>query len=70
MTNVDIFISILREKFPTYYFQLESRYNVLKVFGVEDDTVYSFCENLSECMCKPVSMIVFVEPIVHKLGYT
>ena len=63
MNNKDIFISILREKFTDYYFQLELRYNVLMVFGVEDDTVYSFCENLCDCMCKPVSMIVFKPPI-------
>lgn len=62
MRDIDIFISILQEKFPTYYFHLESRYNVLKVFGVEDDTVYSFCENLSECMCKPVNRIDFIKP--------
>lgn len=70
MTDIDIFISILQEKFPTYYFRVELRYNALMVFGVEDNTVSSFCENLSECMCKPVKSIVFVEPLVHKLGYT
>jgi hypothetical protein len=62
MTDIDIFISILQEKFPTYYFRVELRYNALMVFGVEDNTVSSFCENLSECMCKPVKMIAFIKP--------
>jgi len=70
MRDIDIFISILQEKFPTYYFRVELRYNALMVFGVEDNTVSSFCENLSDCMCKPVKSIVFVEPLVNKLGYT
>jgi len=69
MTDVDIFISILKEKFPTYYFRVELRYNALMVFGIEDNTVSSFCQNLCDCMCKPVKTIVFVEPLVHKLGY-
>ena len=62
MTDVDIFINILKEKFPNYYFRVVFGYNVLEVFGVEDDTVYSFCENLSECMCKPVRRIAFIKP--------
>jgi len=69
MTDVDIFINILKEKFPNYYFRVELRYNALMVFGIEDNTVSSFCENLCDCMCKPVKTIVFVEPLVHKLGY-
>ena len=62
MTNVDIFISILKEKFPTYYFRVELRYNALMVFGIEDNTVSSFCQNLSDCMCGPVKRIAFIKP--------
>jgi hypothetical protein len=69
MTDVDIFINILKEKFPNYYFRVVFGYNVLEVFGVKDDEIYSFCHNLSECMCKPVNRIVFIEPLVNKLGY-
>jgi len=70
MTDVEILINILKEKFPNYYFQLNEIYNVLMVFGVKDDEIYSFCHNLSDCMCKPVNKIVFIEPLVNKLGYT
>jgi hypothetical protein len=69
MTDVDIFINILKEKFPNYYFRVVFGYNVLEVFGVKDDEVSSFCQNLCDCMCKPVNRIVFIEPLVHKLGY-
>jgi hypothetical protein len=70
MTDVDIFINILKEKFPNYYFRVVFGYNVLEVFGVKDGEVFSFCQNLSDCMCNPVNRIVFIEPLVHKLGYT
>jgi hypothetical protein len=70
MTDVDIFINILKEKFPNYYFQLNEIYNdVLMVFGVKDGEVSSFCQNLCDCMCNPVNRIVFIEPLVNKLGY-
>jgi hypothetical protein len=62
MTDVDIFISILEEKFPDYFFDLNVKGDVVFVYGENNETVSSFCQNLSECMCKPVKRIAFIKP--------
>jgi len=62
MTDVEIYMGILQEKFPNYHFQLNEIYKVLVVYGVKDDVVYSFCHNLCDCMCKPVNKILFIKP--------
>ena len=62
MTDVDIFISILEEKFPNHCFELNGRGDVVFVYGENDETVSSFCQNLSDCMCKPVKRIAFIKP--------
>ena len=61
MSDADIFVNILQKQFPNYHFQLNEIYNVLVVFGVKDNEVYSFCHNLSDCMCKPVKRIAFIK---------
>lgn len=62
MTDLDIFIGILEEKFPNHGFELNRRYDIVFVHGENEDTVSSFCQNLLECMCKPVKWVVFVKP--------
>lgn len=62
MTDVDIFIGILEEKFSNHGFELNVKGDVVFVYGVNDDSVSSFCENLCDCMCKPVKRFVFVNP--------
>jgi len=62
MTDVDIFVNILEEKFPNPCFELNVKGDVVFVYGENDDSVSSFCQNLSDCMCKPVKRIAFIKP--------
>lgn len=62
MRDVDIFINILDKKFPNHCFELNVRGDVVFVYGENDDSVSSFCQNLSDCMCKPVKRIAFIKP--------
>ena len=61
MTDVDIFVNILEEKFPNHFFELNVKGDVVFVYGENDDSVSSFCQNLSDCMCKPVKRITFIK---------
>ena len=51
MTDVDIFVNILEEKFPNHIFELNVGGDVVFVYGENDATVSWFCQNLSDCMC-------------------
>ena len=62
MTDGDIFIRILEEKFHNNCFYLNVKGDVVFVYGENDNTVSSFCQNLSDCMCKPVKRIAFIKP--------
>ena len=62
MIDVGIFVNILDKKFPNHCFELNVRGDVVFVYGENDETVSSFCQNLSDCMCKPVNRIVFIKP--------
>lgn len=61
MTDVEIYISILEKRYPNHSFELSVRGKDLYVYGEDDETLYSFCQNLSESMCKPVNRIAFVK---------
>jgi len=52
----------LEEKFPDYFFDLNVKGDVVFVYGENNETVSSFCQNLSDCMCKPVKRISFIKP--------
>jgi len=62
MKDVEIYIKILEEKFPNHVFELSIRNDIVFIYGDNDDTVSSFCQNLCDCMCKPVKRIAFIKP--------
>ena len=60
--DIEIFVDILKKKFPNHCFELNVGGDVVFVYGDCDDSVSWFCHNLSECMCKPVKRIMFIKP--------
>jgi len=61
MKDVEIYKQILEKKYPEHYFDLNIRGDVLFVYGEDNDTLYEFCNQLSESMCKPVKRIAFIK---------
>jgi len=59
--DIDIYLNILEKKYPQHYFELNVGGDSLYIYGKSDDTLYLFCENLSEVMLKPVKRIAFIK---------
>jgi hypothetical protein len=59
--DIEIYIKILEKRYPKHHFEMNVGGNSLFVYGEEDDKLYSFCQNLSECMCKPIHRIAFIK---------
>lgn len=59
--TLEIYLKILKRKYPQHHFELNIGGNSLLVYGESDDTLYKFCENLSESMSKPIKRIAFIK---------
>lgn len=59
--TLEIYINILKKKYPQHHFELNIGGNSIFIYGKSDDTLYKFCENLSESMMKPVKRIAFIK---------
>jgi len=61
MKDIEIYVKILEKKYPQHHFELNVGGNALYIYGKDDDTLYLFCQNLSESMSKPVNRIAFIK---------
>lgn len=61
--TLSVYLNILEKKYPQHHFELNIGGNSLFIYGKSDDTLYKFCENLSESMLKPVKRIAFVKTV-------
>jgi hypothetical protein len=59
--TLEIYLNILKRKYPQHHFELNIGGNSLFVYGKEDNSLYNFCENLSESMLKPIKKIAFIK---------
>jgi len=59
--DIQQYIKILEKKYPQHNFNLSIGGDDLYIYGKNDDMLYKFAQNLSECMLKPVKRIAFIK---------